>query len=211
MRRRIRKEFTWQNSAWVVTIEVRYIYDGNLEIQWRDGNNLPTLTLTRGRDLSGSLQGAGGIGGLLARTDAANGQTACFHADGNGNVTALINSQQIIAAKYIYDPFGNTLSQSGPLADANTYRFSSQEYHQPSGLSLYLYRAYEPNLQRWLNRDPIGELGGVNLFRFVRNSPTLFYDPDGHWPQWLVDWFNPPYSGPTFSPALPIPDRIPTA
>src|SRR2546428_1901505 len=82
-------------------------YDGNLEIQWRDGNNLPTLTLTRSRDLSGSLQGAGGIGGLLARTDAANGQTACFHADGNGNVTAMVNAQQVVVAKYIYDPFGN--------------------------------------------------------------------------------------------------------
>ena len=46
MRRRIRKEFTWQNSAWLQTNEVRYIYDGNLEIQWRDANNLPTLTLT---------------------------------------------------------------------------------------------------------------------------------------------------------------------
>ena len=66
-----------------MTNEVRYVYDGNLEIQWRDGNNLPTLTLTRGRDLSGSLQGGGGIGGMLARTDAASGQTAYFHADGN--------------------------------------------------------------------------------------------------------------------------------
>src|SRR5439155_26034225 len=79
MRRMIRKEFAWQSNAWVQTNELRYTYDGNLEIQWRDGNNLPTLTLTRGLDLSGSLQGAGGISGLLARTDAANGQTAYFH------------------------------------------------------------------------------------------------------------------------------------
>src|SRR6266545_1253318 len=40
-RRRIRKEFTWQNSAWVPTNEVRYVYDGRLVIQERDGNNLP--------------------------------------------------------------------------------------------------------------------------------------------------------------------------
>jgi len=178
-RRRIRKEFTWQNSTWVPTIEVRHIYDGNLVIQERDGNNLATLTLTRGRDLSGSLQGAGGIGGLLARTDAASGQTACFHADGNGNVTALINSQQIIAAKYIYDPFGNILSKAGPIADANTYRFSSQEYHQPSGLSLYLYRAYDPNLERWLNRDPIEENGGINLYEPNYNDPLNWVDRDG--------------------------------
>ena len=166
---------------------MRYIYDGNLEIQWRDGNNLPTLTLTRGRDLSGSLQDAGGIGGLLSRTDAASGQTAYFHADGNGNVTALINGQRIVVAKYLYDPFGNTLSKAGPIADANTYRFSSQEYHQPSGLSLYLYRAYDPNLQRWLNRDPIEEEGGLNLYGFVSNNPLQFVDLSG------LDWIE--YTG----------------
>src|SRR5439155_9027574 len=69
MRRRIRKEYAWQNSAWVLTNEVRYVYDGMLVIQWRDGNNMPSLTLTRGNDVSGTLEGAGGIGGLLARTD----------------------------------------------------------------------------------------------------------------------------------------------
>ncbi len=179
MRRRIRKEYTWQNSAWVVTNEVRYIYDGNLEIQWRDGNNLPTLTLTRGRDLGGSLQGGGGIGGLLARTDAASGQTAYFHADGNGNVTCLINGNQTIVAKYIYDPFGNTLSKSGMLADANIFRFSSKEYHANSGLYYYGYRFYDPNLQRWLNRDPIMEQGGMNLYTFARNRRPAMIDSFG--------------------------------
>jgi RHS repeat-associated protein len=65
------------------------------------------------------------------------------------------------------------------LADANTYRFSSQEYHQPSGLSLYLYRAYDPNLQRWLNRDPIEELGGNNLYAYVANEPISWVDRNG--------------------------------
>jgi len=175
-RRRIRKESTWQNSAWVQITEARYIYDGMLVIQERDVNNLPAVTYTRGRDLSGSLQGAGGIGGLLARTDGANSQSACYHADGNGNITAMVNAQQIVVARYTYDPFGNILSKSGPLADANTYRFSSQEYHQNSGLLLYLRRAYDPNLQRWLNRDPIGEEGGINLYNYVVNDPNRFVD-----------------------------------
>jgi hypothetical protein len=51
MRRRIRNEFTWQGS-WVQTNEVYYVYDGNLVIQERDINNLPTVTYTRGKDLS---------------------------------------------------------------------------------------------------------------------------------------------------------------
>src|SRR5439155_3305959 len=93
-------------------------------------------------------------------------------------------AQQTVVAKYIYDPFGNTVSKSGPLADANTYRFSSQEYHQPSGLSLYLYRAYDPNLQRWLNQDPIKEEGGINLFGFVGNNPISGLDQLGLWNLW---------------------------
>ena len=71
MRRRIRQECASQNGVWVQTNEVFYVYDGNLVIQERDVNNLPTTTYTRGKDLSGSLEGAGGIGGLLARTSQA--------------------------------------------------------------------------------------------------------------------------------------------
>ena len=48
MRRRVRKEFTWQNSAWVETNEVRYLYDGNLVVQERDSNNVVLVTYTRG-------------------------------------------------------------------------------------------------------------------------------------------------------------------
>ena len=69
MRRRIRYESAWNGSTWLTNAVVRYVYEGNLVIQERDGNNLPLVSYTRGVDLSGSLEGAGGIGGLLARTD----------------------------------------------------------------------------------------------------------------------------------------------
>ena len=91
---------------------------------------------TRGLDLSGTRQGAGGIGGLLARTDHSTitPTHAFYHSDSLGNITALVNNRQLIVARYLYDPFGNTLSLSGTLADANVYRFSSQEFHANSGL-----------------------------------------------------------------------------
>jgi RHS repeat-associated protein len=180
LRRRIRKEFTW-SSAWVQTNEVHYVYDGKVAIQERDANNLALTTYTRGNDLSGSLQWAGGIGGLLALSwpSVVNPQHYFYHADGNGNITALINSQQIVLAKYLYDPFGNILSTSGPLAQFNRYLFSSKECDQNSGLVYYLYRYYEPNLQRWLNRDPINEEGGINLYGYIGNNPVSGIDPDG--------------------------------
>ncbi|HLX70603.1 MAG TPA: RHS repeat-associated core domain-containing protein [Verrucomicrobiae bacterium] len=163
MRRRIERDYSWTGS-WTQTNETHFIYDGNVVIQERDANNNPLVTYTRGNDLSGTLQGAGGIGGLLARTDygqeiPGSPTTAYYHADGNGNITMLIYANQLVAAKYLYDPYGNTLSLSGSLASFNVYRFSSKEWNTSSGLYYYLYRYYDPNLQRWPNRDPLGEPG----------------------------------------------------
>jgi RHS repeat-associated protein len=190
MRRRVRYESSWNGTGWVTNTVVRYVYDGNLILQERDTNNLPLVTYTRSRDLSGSLQGAGGIGGLLARTDNTKlgvqspvQASAYYHADGNGNITCLASSAQVVVARYLYDPFGSLLSQSGPLADANLYRFSSKEWHQNSGLVYYLYRFYDPQLQRWLNRDPIRENGGINLYTFARNAAINRADAKGLTPE----------------------------
>jgi hypothetical protein len=116
MRRRVRKEFTWNGNSWIQTNAVYYVYDGNLVVQERDVNNLPMVTYTRGLDLKASLQGAGGIGGLLARTsqqyqNAPLSGHAFYHCDANGNVTMLIDSTQRIVAQYLYDAFGNALSK----------------------------------------------------------------------------------------------------
>lgn len=166
----------------------------------RDANNVSLVTYTRGRDLSGSWEGAGGIGGLLGRTDNLLQESTYYHADANGNVTLLVDNGHQVAARYLYDPYGNQLAVSGRLGDANRYRFSSKEIHPSSGLVYYLYRFYEPNLQRWPNRDPLGELGfGVLHLRsskgggsdiayapeilspygFVRNAPLQWVDLDG--------------------------------
>jgi len=136
-------------------------------------------------DLSGSLEGAGGIGGLLARSHAYQSGSGNFtnhnfyHADGNGNVTYMVNNSQTVAASYRYDPYGNTISSSGSLASANVYRFSSKEIHANSGLYYYGYRWYHPNLQRWPNRDPMEEEGGFNLYAMVFNDPVNAYDAFG--------------------------------
>jgi RHS repeat-associated protein len=164
--------------------EIHYIYDGWRVIQERNASNVPQVSYTRGSDLSGSLEGAGGIGGLLARShgySSGNWSTHNYYfADGNGNVTYLVNSSQGLAAKYRYDPFGNTISSSGTLANDNVYLFSSKEFHAASGLYYYGYRFYDSSLQRWVNRDPIGQLGGLNLYEFVQNLPTGSVDPFGH-------------------------------
>ncbi|MEI7728029.1 MAG: RHS repeat-associated core domain-containing protein [Verrucomicrobiota bacterium] len=199
MRRRIVRDFSYlpASSSWLLTNEVRYVYDGSLVVQERDSNNIPCVTYSRGLDLSGGFQSAGGIGGLLARTDnalmrrvgsSALQASAFYHADGNGNITMMVDAIQNIVARYQYDPYGNPLGISGSLADANTYRFSSKEFHVPSGLPYYGRRYYNPGLQRWINADPIGEYGGLNLYGFVGNDPQNWLDSFG---LEIGDWYNP--------------------
>jgi RHS repeat-associated protein len=171
--------FRSDNGAWVQTAETRYIYDGMLVVQERDGSNNPTVTYTRGLDLSGSRSGAGGIGGLLARTShGTGGLTAYYHSDLGGNVTVMANASGVVA-KYLYDPYGNTISATGFLAGVNRYRFSSKEIDPASGLYYYGFRFYDPSIQRWLNEDPFGQWGGLNLYRFSANSPATSIDTDG--------------------------------
>jgi RHS repeat-associated protein len=184
-RLRKRADYTWYtggSGSWYPGVVVSYVYDGMRVIQERSGNT-PTVAYTRGSDLSGSLEGAGGIGGLLARSVyscGAWGSPNVYHADGNGNVVYLVNSAQARVAEYRYDPYGNLRYTYDSLpSGGNRYRFSSKEQMPNSGLYYYGYRFYDPNLQRWPNRDPVAEWNDLNLYRFLRNEPTTYIDPDG--------------------------------
>ncbi|MCX6854896.1 MAG: hypothetical protein NTV80_08315 [Verrucomicrobia bacterium] len=136
---------------------------------------------TWGEDLSGSLQRAGGIGGLLAsvhqqQTTANNSKplqtVLCFmHYDGNGNIILLTSSQCQESARYNYDAFGNTRTATGIAASINHYRFSTKPVETVGGLTYYGYRYYDSVSGRWLSNDPIAELGGLNLYSMVTNDP----------------------------------------
>lgn len=62
---------------------------------------------------------------------------------------------------------------------AGFFRFSSKYTDQETGLVYYGYRYYSPGMGRWLNRDPIGEWGGLNLFVALLNSPINTVDAYG--------------------------------
>jgi RHS repeat-associated protein len=93
-------------------------------------------------------------------------------------LTSLLVSRTA-PAKCHYDGSGFLRAQGGPVAEANRMRFSSKLWHEPSRLYSYGYRFYDPNLQRWINRDPIGEAGGMNLYGFVGNNGINLFDPYG--------------------------------
>ena len=98
--------------------------------------------------------------------------------DGNGNVSALVDSADgSLDAKYEYGAFGETLRVGGTsIADDNPFRFSTKYTDTESGLIYYGFRYYSASLGRFLNRDPLGEAGGSNLYAFVENDPVNGWD-----------------------------------
>jgi RHS repeat-associated protein len=191
MSRRIMKQvYTKAVDVWQLTSDSRFTYDGWSMLS--EICHLPSEMRTNvswfvwGLDLSGTLGGAGGIGGLLyANADPLPGGAGggFFYAhDGNGNVTALVDTNGSVVVAYEYDPYGKLLSTINhtPLTILeNPYTFSTKYRDDETGLSYYGYRFYSAALGRWLNRDPMEEGGGVNLYGFVRNAPPNAVDSLG--------------------------------
>jgi RHS repeat-associated protein len=159
--RRIQKTAAqWTNSARSLVVSNRFLYDGwNLIAELNATNNTLIRGYLWGIDLSGSLQGAGGVDGLIAVKEG-SGNAHFAACDGNGNVIALVNATTgTYSAQYEYDPFGQTIRATGPMAKLNPYRFSTKYQDEESGLYYYGYRYYNPSTGRWPNRDPLGEPG----------------------------------------------------
>ena len=76
-------------------------------------------------------------------------------------------------------PFGENLRATGPMAKANPFRFSTKHQDDETDLLMYALRPYNPSTGRFLCKDPIGELGGRNLYGFVGNDPVDRFDPLG--------------------------------
>ena len=166
-------------AKWTPSRTTTFVYDGWNLVQETisTASGVTTNAYVWGKDLSGTLQGAGGVGGLLAVS--MNGAWHFPFYDNNGNVTAYVNEQGTVVAEYIYDAFGRTIAQTGPMADAFPHRFSTKYFDAETGLYYYGYRFYSPALLRWLNRDPVSETGGMNLYAFCRNNGIAGFDPLG--------------------------------
>jgi RHS repeat-associated protein len=201
--RRIGKK-VWPNLTFNGTpsIEQKFLYDGwNLVSVLNSAFALQT-SFYWGSDVSGTVQGAGGVGGLLEINDAFNGVHFIGY-DGNGNVSVLAKGVDgSIAARYEYGPFGEVVRATGAMAKANPFRFSTKYQDDETDLLYYGYRYYVPGFGRWISRDPSEEGGGMDLYGILANDLVNSNDLLGLWgtkqhhdliQEWLRE--NPPPSG----------------
>ena len=170
--RRVRE---WQypaggsKPAWPAKL---YIWDGTELVQER------VCTSTSNYNSGGTVSRTHYFGGFNdgATLSGTKYQTTTDHL---GNVRDVINASGTLVARYDYTPWGKPTKVSGTTVNASLLINSRYYHHAASGLHLALYRAYDPDLGRWLSEDPIEEEGGINMYGFVGNNPLMAVDPLG--------------------------------
>ncbi len=102
-----------------------------------------------------------------------------FTFDGSGNTSELTDEGIEAVNTYIYDPFGKVFHSTGTAE--NEFQFVGQFGIRQDGDDLVYMRNrfYMPSTGRFMNPDPIGMAGGINLYGYVLNDPVNLVDPDG--------------------------------
>jgi len=103
-----------------------------------------------------------------------------YTKDHTGSVRDLTDATGNVQTKYDYDPYGRRTTLPGNTADT-VISYTGHHWHEKSGVYLTMFRQYDPELGRWLSRDPLGEEegDGPNLYGYVLNSPINGIDPLG--------------------------------
>ncbi|HWS22203.1 MAG TPA: RHS repeat-associated core domain-containing protein, partial [Methanoregula sp.] len=118
-------------------------------------------------------------GRLLAMIS--GGKTYFYHADTCGHIHSLTDEHGDVSASYIYDPFGNLIGQSEPRAHNQPFTYCGLYGVMREGGGLYFMkrRYYDAVTGRFIQKDPIGIIGGLNVYTYAGNNPVTYTDPEG--------------------------------
>jgi RHS repeat-associated protein len=138
-------------------------------------------------------------GRLLFETDAGNTVTVCyiylgrkpiamgtaddgfrhFHYDRTGNTVALTDDDGALVVAYAHLPYGGTTASADGIHNPFTFHGAWGVMDEGGGLYFMKNRWYDATTGRFLQRDPIGHQGGLNLYRFANGNPVDYSDPEG--------------------------------
>ncbi|MBP9092507.1 RHS repeat-associated core domain-containing protein [bacterium] len=156
-----------QRQKAVSGVKTNYYYSGFQRLADYDGS-----AGTPGTLLNRYVYGTGLDDVLIQIT--AGGTKTYYHSNHQGSVIATTNSAGAVLNRFTYGPFGESAALTG-----TTHGYTGQRYDSETGLYYFKMRQYSPKLGRFLQADPIGMAGGINLYAYVGNSPLTATDSMG--------------------------------
>ncbi|TGY88332.1 hypothetical protein E5163_10955 [Marinicauda algicola] len=111
---------------------------------------------------------------LVQYSGAGTSNRTFLHADERGSIIAHTDSAGNRTATLAYDEYGNPGSGNTGL-----FQYTGQIWLANIGAYYYKNRFYHPGLGRFMQTDPIGQTGGINLYAYVGGDPVNFTDPWG--------------------------------
>lgn len=179
-RRMAKTLFVWDTKAgcWSVESDQRYLFDGRHEIGAADGNGAlqqlrvlgPGIAAEVGAAVALELQGI-----VYAPLHDHRGSLVCL-VDMNSRRVVEYSRMTAFGEEQLYNSAGESIPAD--LA-CNPWRFSSKRCERETGLVFYGRRYYDPEIGRWMTKDPLGDVDGVNDYAFVCNSPENLVDAEG--------------------------------
>jgi RHS repeat-associated protein len=171
------------------SVSLAYAPDNMLTSTTESSGNVVTSFLYDGTDLVGEYNSAGtllrryipgpGVDEPLVWFEGSAASTAAataryFHADALGSIVAVSDASGAAHSTYSYGPYGEASRLSG-----SRFKYTGQITLPGVGLNYYKARMYAPLLGRFLQTDPIGTAGGMNIYGYVQGDPVNATDPLG--------------------------------
>ena len=108
-----------------------------------------------------------------------SGEAFYYSQDGLGSVRTVTDASANVQNRYDYLPFGGAYGRTTLVSVEQRYTYTGREEAPTGALMYYRYRSYRPHVGRFTERDPIGYRGGIGLYGYVLQRPTVAVDPLG--------------------------------
>jgi RHS repeat-associated protein len=141
-------------------------------------------------DFSGNMLGESNTGGQFSTEYLYSGSSRIamakpsenkyyfFQNDHLGTPRTVIDENNVVVWEAMWRPFGEALPHEASTI-VNNLRFPGQYYDEETGFHQNWHRDYDPSTGRYLEADPIGLRGGLNLYVYANGNPVMMEDPEG--------------------------------
>jgi RHS repeat-associated protein len=186
---------------------IRYAYDDARVIEEQDGSGDTEATYVYGNYIDEVL------------TMHRGGQDYFYHKNAHWSVVAVTDAAANVVERYAYSDYGSvsvTDEAGTPVVEndyagfqtahsiiGNPYMFTGRRWDEESGLYYYRARFYDCEKGRFLQRDPLEYVDGINLYEYVRGNPRNNLDPYGSSGMGKSDSSKPRGKAPNPSPPSP--------